>query len=192
MKRETLYKLFSSIPTLETERLILRKISLDDTDDMYEYSKDPDVSRYLTWSPHEDKGYTFEYIKYLQGRYKAGDIFDWAMIYKENGKMIGTGGFARIDCPNDCGEIGYVINPKYHRLGIATEFLGRIIKFGFENLALNRIECRFMPDNIASRKVMEKNGMVFEGINRESALIKGMYRDIGICAILKEDFYKNT
>lgn len=192
MRKEHISKIFSDIPVLKTERFILRKISLDDTDDMYEYAKNADVTKYLTWSPHESKTHTFEYISYLQNRYASGEFFDWAVVCKDSGKMIGTFGFTRFDFKNDGGEIGYVLNPEYHGKGIATEILGRVIRYGFENLGLERIECRFMVKNIASRRVMEKNGMQFEGFRRKGMLVKGEYKDIGICSIIREDFLKNS
>ena len=187
MKKEHIYRIFSKIPTLETDRFILRQIILDDIDDMYEYAKNPEVAEYLTWSPHIDKAYTFEYVSYLQDRYKAGEFYDWAVVDKASGKMIGTCGFTRFDYFNDCGEIGYVINPNFQGQGVATEVLGRTIRFGFEKLNLHRIECRFMIENEGSRRVMEKNGMTFEGVRRGGALIKGSYRDIGICSIINTD-----
>ena len=190
MKKESICRIFSDIPTLSTDRFILRKLSLDDTDDMYEYAKNADVTRYLTWSPHTNKAFTLEYLTYLQTRYRAGEFYDWAIIYKASGKMIGTCGFTKIDCKNDIAEIGYVINPNYHGQGIATEVVGRVIKYGFENLMLNRIECRFIEGNDASRRVMEKNSMQFEGIMRGGMLIKGDYKNIGICAILRKDFFE--
>ena len=190
MKKEAIRRIFANIPTLETERFFLRKLSIDDTDDMYEYSKNPEVSKFLTWSPHVNKQYTYEYLQYLQNRYRCGDFYDWAVICKDSGKMIGTCGFTRFDLPNDSGEIGYVINPDFRGKGIATEVCGRVIEFGFENLALNRLECKFMAENTASRRVMEKNGMIFEGYRRKGMLVKGTYRDIGICSILKEEFSK--
>ena len=190
MKRENVSRIFSKIPTLTTERFILRRISIDDSDDMYEYAQNKEVTKFLTWSPHENKGHTFEYLAYLQTRYASGEFFDWAIVCKESGKMIGTCGFTRFDYKNDCAEVGYVLNPQYHGQGIMTEVVGRVIRFGFENLALNRIECRFIEGNIASRRVMEKNGMQFEGVLRGGMLIKGEYKDIGVCAILKKDFSK--
>lgn len=190
MKKEHICRIFSNIPTLTTDRFILRKPSLDDTDDMYEYAKDVGVTKYLTWSPHADKAFTLEYLTYLQTRYKAGEFYDWAIVCKDSGKMIGTCGFTRIDCKNDLAEIGYVLNPQYHGKGIMTEVVGRIIKFGFENLSLNRIECKFIKGNDASLRVMEKNQMQFEGIIRGGMLIKGNYKDIGLCAILRKDFYE--
>ena len=190
MKREHISRIFSKIPTLTTDRFILRRLSPDDSDDMYEYAKDKEVTEFLTWSPHENKGFTLEYLTYLQTRYDSGEFFDWAIICKSSGKMIGTCGFTRFDYKNDCAEIGYVINPDYHGQGIATEVVARVVEFGFNDLLLNRIECRFIDGNTASRRVMEKNAMTFEGILRGGMLIKGDYKDIGICAILRKDFFE--
>ncbi len=188
MKREAICKVFSNIPTLETDRLILRKIKIDDVDDMYEYSKDHNVTKYLVWSPHPDKEYTFEYINYLQSRYKCGDFYDWGIVLKEENKMIGTCGFTRFDYINNSAEMGYVLNSEYHGRGIATEASKCVLKFGFEHLGINRIECKYIIGNDTSRRVMEKNGMTFEGIRREGMLVKGNYRDIGTCSILKNEF----
>ncbi len=190
MRKETIHSIFSNMPGLETERFLLRRLTLDDTDDMFEYSKNGEVTKYLTWSPHPDKAYTFDYLSYLQNRYKTGDFYDWAIVCKDSGKMIGTCGFTRFFFQHNGAEIGYVLNPDYHGKGIATEVSARVIRFGFEKLLLERIECKFMIENEASRKVMEKNGMVFEGVSRKGMLIKGSYRDIGTCAILREDFFK--
>ena len=192
MKKELIYSIFSNMPTLETDRFILRRLNVDDADDMYEYAKCAEVTKYLTWSPHLDKTYTLEYLIYLQNRYKTGDFFDWAVVCKDSGKMIGTCGFTRFFFSHNGAEIGYVLNPAYHGKGIATEVVGRVIRYGFENLALERIEGNFMIENEASRRVMEKNGMVFEGVHRNGMLIKGVYRNVGICAIIKEDFFKNV
>ena len=191
MKKETIYNIFTNMPKLETERLLLRKMCLDDTDDMYEYSKDPEVTKYLSWSPHESKAYTYDYLMYLQNRYKTGDFFDWAIVCKQSDKMIGTCGFTRFDFPNNSAEVGYVINPKFKGQGIATEASARVIRYGFETLRLERIECKFMIGNDASRRVMEKNGMTFEGIRRHGMLIKGEYKDVGVCSIIAKDFFKN-
>ena len=190
MKREAVYSIFSRIPTLQTERIVLRKLSMDDTDDMYEYACRSDVTEFLTWSPHPDKAHTFDNLSYLQKRYKTGDFFDWAIVCRDTEKMIGTCGFTRFDFANNSAEIGYVINPEFKGNGIATEVVGRVIRFGFENLDLNRIECRFITENNASRRVMEKNRMTFEGVRREGMLIKGTYRDIGVCSILRSDFFE--
>ncbi len=191
MKKEVICRIFSNIPTLYTDRLILRRIRVYDADDMFEYSSDTSVTKYLTWSPHEDRAYTMDYLNYVQTRYNTGDFYDWGVIDRESGRMIGTCGFTRFDYVNNSAELGYVLNSAFWGKGIAAEACASVMKFGFEKLALNRIECKYIVENEASRRVMEKNRMTFEGIRREGMLIKGIYRDIGICSILRSEYIRN-
>lgn len=188
MKKEKLYRVFSHLPELETPRLLLRGMRVSDAEDMFEYARRPEVTRFLTWNPHPDREYTREYLQYLGGRYAAGAFYDWAVIEKESGKMIGTCGFTSFNCSSDVGEVGYVLNPNYWGKGLATEALARVVRFGFEVLDLHRIEARFMRGNHRSRRVMERVGMVYEGMLREGMAVKGVYRDIGICSILRAEW----
>lgn len=187
MNKHELTRIFRSPPVLECRRLILRKIECRDYVDMYDYSRREDVTRYLLWSPHPSLSYTKGYIHTLQHHYKNGDFYDWAITVKEGG-MIGTVGFTRLDFQNNCGEIGYVLNPRYHGRGYATEAASAILRFGFTRLGLNRIEAHYMAENLASRRVMEKLGMHYEGTLRQSMRVKGIYRDIGICAITRAEY----
>lgn len=189
MKREEIYRIFSNIPTMQTERLTLRRLMVSDARDMYEYSKDEEVTRYLTWEAHPDPSYTREYLQYLGTHYNVGDFFDWGVVLASEDKMIGTCGFTRFDYNNNCGEVGYVINPAYRGRGIAVEALESVMQFGFEELGLNRIEAKFMEGNDASMRVMEKVGMTFEGYHRSSMLVKGEYRTIGVSAILRDEYF---
>ncbi len=188
MKKEKIYRTFSHLPELTTERLTLRKLLVADTSDMYEYASRPDVTKYLTWQPHPDRAYTREYLQYIGGRYAAGMFYDWAMIYEPDCKMVGTCGFTAFHCSSDCAEVGYVLNPEYWGRGIASEALARVLDFGFGELGLHRIEARFIEGNDRSRRVMEKCGMTFEGILRENMLVKGEYVNVGICSVLKSEW----
>ena len=189
MKKEKLYRVFSHMPELTTERLTLRRMLVSDTEDMYAYACQPDVTRYLTWYPHTDRTYTREYLQYLGGRYAMGMFYDWAIVYEPDGKMVGTCGFTSFNCAADSAEVGYVLNPAYWGKGIASEALHRVLAFGFEELKLHRIEARFICGNQRSRRVMEKAGMRFEGILREGMLVKGKYVDVGICSILCHEWH---
>ena len=188
MKKEAICRIFSHMPELQTERLILRRMRVSDAEDMYHYARRPEVTRYLLWSPHPDIYHTQDYLRYLATRYAAGTFYDWGVILKQNGRMIGTCGFTTIDCAHDAAEIGYVLNPDYHGMGIATEAVEAVLAFGFDKLLLHRIEARFMEGNDASLRVMEKVGMRFEGYQRESMLIKGRYRTIGCCSLLSSEY----
>lgn len=188
MKREHIYEVFSKIPTFETEHLIIRPMRMFDAFDMYEYARMPETSTFLTWGPHTDIEYTKNYLAFVISKYKAGEFYDWAVTLKgEENKMIGTCGFSRIDFSNDVGEIGYVINPDFQGNGYATEAVRAIMRFGFEKLDFNRIEAKFIIGNDASLAVMQKCGMQYEGMARGAMLIKGRYRDIGTCAILRSE-----
>ncbi len=188
MKCETVYRIFSRLPTLKTERLTLRPMQVSDCFDMYDYAKRPAVTKYLTWSPHPDLEYTKEYLQYIANHYKLGDFYDWAVVLREEDRMIGTCGFTRFHFQHDAAEVGYVLNPDYHGRGYATEALSAVMGFGFRELLLHRIEAKYIIGNDASRRVMEKCGMTFEGVRRGEMLIGGAYRDIGVCAILNKEF----
>ncbi|MBQ9132339.1 MAG: GNAT family N-acetyltransferase [Clostridia bacterium] len=190
MKKEKIYRVFSHIPELFTKRLTLRRMMVADATDMYEYASRPDVTKYLTWHPHPDRTYTREYLQYLGNRYAAGMFYDWAIVYEPDGKMVGTCGFTSFNCSSDSAEVGYVLNPEYWGKGIAPEALSRVLRFGFEELKLHRIEARFISENKRSRRVMEKVGMTFEGVLREGMLVKGAYVDVGICSILASEWWE--
>lgn len=188
MKKETVYRIFSNIPTLKTERLSLRAMHPIDAEDMYDYARRDEVTKYLLWSSHPSIAYTKDYLRYIQNRYALGDFYDWAIIHRESRKMIGTCGFTKIDTANNCAEIGYVLNTDFRGRGLAPEAAKRLLEFGFEELGLNRIEARFMQGNDASKRVMEKIGMTFEGYHRDLVYVKGSYRTVGVCAIIRGDW----
>ena len=184
-------KVFVKPPRIETDRLILRAMTKRDADDMFEYACDPNVTRYLMWSPHEDRDQTKRYLKRIEASYKKGEFYDWGVELRSERKFIGTCGITSLDLPNNTAEVGYVINPRYWNMGIATEAVGTVIGFLFDKLGFNRVEARYMTGNDASRRVMEKCGMTFEGVRRSSLFVRDGYVDVGVCAITAQD-YKNA
>lgn len=188
MKKQTIYTLFSRIPTLETPRLLLRGLRVSDALDMYDYASRPEVTEFLLWTPHPDIQHTKEYLTYIGQRYRTGDFFDWAIIYKADGRMIGTCGFTSFDYQADNAEIGYVLHPDYRGQGLATEAVHRVLSFGFHQLAVHRIEARFIEGNDASLRLMRRVGMTFEGWARDAMKVKGVYRTIGVCSILQHEY----
>lgn len=188
MKMGFFARLFSKMPEMETDRMIFRSVKRGDCKDIFEYSSDPRTSQYLLWDPHESIEYTKSFIEIILSKYKIGEYNDWALVLKENKKMIGTCGFTRIDERNGVAEIGYVLNPKYWGMGLATEAAKKVIDFAFNELGVNRVEARFIFGNEASQKVMNKVGMKFEGYQRESLFSKGKFKTIGISSILKREY----
>lgn len=180
--------IFKNIPTLKTDRLTLRKIECRDLSDVYEYTSDPLVPKYLMWHPHQTREYTKSYLKYMNKLYKKGKFYDWGIEFC--GKLIGTVGFSSINIKNNSAEIGYVLNSKFWNKGIASEAVNEILKFAFCILDMQRVEAVFLPENEKSREVLKKCGMKFEGVHRSALLVKGEYRDVETFAIIKADYFK--
>jgi len=188
MNKQQLARIFAHPPELVTQRLILRKLQVSDYADMYEYSRLEEVTRYLLWDPHPDEHYTLRYLDSLQVQYRNGMCYDWGVVWRENGKLIGTCGFTSFDLPNNRAEVGYVINPAYRGRGVAPEALMAVLDFAFNELKIHRVEAKYINGNDASRRVMEKCAMTFEGILRSYLYVKREYRDVGICSILADEF----
>ncbi len=188
MKKGKTLKIFKKIPMLTTERLTLRKMSVYDSGDMYDYARRPIVTKYLLWEEHESEQQTYDFLSYVSDAYKRGDYFDWAVTLTDSGKMIGTCGFTSFDFDHGRVEVGYVLNPDFWGQGIATEAVGAVIEFAFTELNANRVEIHFIEGNNASLRVAEKCGMTFEGYLKQYMLIKGEYKNIGFAAITRDQF----
>lgn len=182
-------EVFSDPPSLHSERLDLVKISPEHAVDMYEYSSDPDVTKYLTWSCHSSVKETERYIKLLQKKYTAGVFNDWGLIHKESGKFIGTCGFTSFDHQNNTAEIGYVLAKPYWGNGFAAEAAKTVMEFGFEKFGLDGYFAKCMEGNDASMRVMQKVGMSFEGIYKNGMFIKGSYKTIIVYNVTREKYF---
>ena len=191
METDEILKIFKNPPILECDRIILRKMDRSFADDMFEYASNPAVTKYLTWDVHPNRRFSYNYLGYVNSRYRTGEFFDWAITMRDSGKMIGTCGFTRFNFSSYSAEIGFVLNPKYWGYSIAPEASRRVIRFGFDTLELHRIEARYMENNIQSRRVMEKSGMTFEGIYRDMMLVRGQFVSVGVCSILRSEFNRD-
>ena len=189
MNEQHLWTLILRMPRLEGERVILRKLTPRDAGDVYEYSSNPEITKYLSWSEHESVAYTKKYLKYVTKRYKSGEFLDWGIEEKETGKLIGTCGYTSVNIDNLAAEIGYVINPKYQKMGYGRECVRLILDYSFGDLELNRLSARVNPSNLPSIRLLEELSFVCEGRGKKEALIKGEFWDILHYALCREDYY---
>jgi len=192
MNREEILRTFRDPPVLQTKRLVLRRMLKSDYKDMYAYACQPQVTRYLLWDPHDSEAFTYKYLQFVQSRYRSGEFYDWAVVCREDNKMIGTCGFTRLNSEHNSAEIGYVLNPDYWGMGLAAEAASAILRFGFVDLRLYRIEAKYMLGNERSRRVMEKIGMTYEGTLRHSMHVRGEYVSVGICSILRGEYFRES
>ena len=184
-----LLKRFKNIPTLKTERLILRRIERSDLEDVFAYASDPKVPEYLLWSVHPSRAYTKAYLALLQKRYALGEFYDWGIEY--NGHIVGTVGFTSFSPEHSIGEVGYVLSSKVWGKGIASEALAKIMEYGFLELGLNRLEARFMVGNDKSKSLLLRSGFSAEGVIRSGVFAKGDYKDVELYSILRSEYFKS-
>ena len=186
-----LLDILAHLPTIETERLLLRKITLNDASDMFEYASNPEVSEYTMWSTHTSIEDTKYFLQSLTKMYKRRELVDWGIVHKAEKKFIGTCGFVEWSMTHSRAEIGYALSRRYWGEGYMSEAVNAVIEFGFREMLLNRIMTRCEVNNIASARVMEKVGMQLEGILRQHLFVKGRYWDLKIYSILREEFFDN-
>jgi len=184
------YDPFGYMPDLETERLRLRKLTMRDAQDIYDYSKDPLVAKYVLWDAHRGISESRAYLRFMLRKYRMGEPASWGIELKSSGKIIGTIGYMWIQSDNAAAEVGYSLSRAHWGQGIMTEALGAVIDYAFTSLHLNRVEAIHEPDNPASGAVMRKCGMQYEGHLRQKLMNKGRYVDVDMYAILREDYVR--
>lgn len=165
------------------QRILLRPVSLQDANDMFEYAADKETTRFL-FESHKNLEATKKtiaefFVKDPMGKY--------AIVLKENNKMIGTIDL-RVDANHKKAELGYILNKQFWGNGYVTEAANLLIELGFQTLGLERIYAMYDIKNQASGRVMERLGMTSEGILRKNRLVKGQFSDDECYAILREEY----
>ena len=181
-------RILKDLPTLETERLILRKMTPADAEAVFAYASDPEVTHYVIWDTHRTIEDSESFLRSTVERYENAEAADWGIVCKENGRFVGGCGIVEWDLDHARAEMGYVLSREYWGQGLMPEAVRAMISFGFERMGLNRIEARCMVENVASARVMEKAGMTYKGTLRQREFIKGAYRDIKLYAILRSEY----
>lgn len=177
---------------LETERLLLRKGTISDANQVYEnYGKDPLVSKYVVWNQHLSVEDAVKLMEKWQESYESKASYKWLVIEKNSQKIIGSITAVKVDEKNKTVAIGYCYGSKWWNKGYATETLKRVIKFFFEEVGVETIYANHLTSNIASGKVMKKAGMIFEGTLRNRMIDKITNKPMGLetYSITKEDYY---
>ena len=179
--------------TLETERLILRRFTADDTEAVYNnWTSDNEISKYMRWEHHKNINETRIKIDDWLERYNKNNFYQWAIIIKGSDEPIGAIGLFIVNESDKCGDFGYCISRKYWGRGITTEALRVVLNFAFEVVGFNRIESYHSINNPASGKVMINAGMKFEGLARQKYKSNVGFEDCNMYSMIRGDFYNRT
>lgn len=155
---ENVYKRFFHIPwtALETKRCILREMTEDDVDDLYEIYRDASITKY-TENLYADRDEEVAYIRdYIKNVYYMCGLGMWLIVEKETGKIIGRAGLAWRE-GYDTAEIGFVVARGYQRKGYAYEVCSAIIELCKEN-EMEQLRVIYHADNMASHNLCKKLG----------------------------------
>ena len=149
-------------PILETERLLLRPLKISDAETIYNnWATDPEVIKYVRWNAHQSIDVTVEWLSSAEENITSEKNYDWGFILKETGEMIGSGGVYYND-EQKMFEIGYVTMKKYWNKGLTTEAAKVIVDFAVNELNQTTLYACYAKENIASGRIMEKCGFVYQ------------------------------
>lgn len=168
---------------LETERLLFRRVTMNDLDKIVETRSDPDVNKYLGGPEAQNREAIEKRMPFYIGCFEKFGFGFSSMIWKETGEVIGSAGLSPL---GDTGEIevGYNMIKPFWGKGIGTEAAMGWLSYGFNTAGLERIVAVAHQENHASQNIMKKCGMTFENITRHYEM------DCVLYAISKDEFFR--
>ncbi|MEM1175852.1 MAG: GNAT family N-acetyltransferase [Pseudomonadota bacterium] len=178
-------------PTLTTPRLVLRPFRREDASRVKRLAGEREVADATSQIPHPyEDGMAEQWIATHDEAFAERKHATFALTLRDEGELVGACALS-IDRQASRGELGYWIGKPYWHHGFATEAGRAVMAFGFEFLELNRIYARHLARNAPSGRVMEKLGMLKEGVARQDAVMWGEYEDVVSYGILRVDWLKS-
>lgn len=175
---------------IQTERLVLRQFRHDDYRDMFKWASNPEVVKYLSYDPHETLEVSKAVTDMWVEAYESPETYNWAIEFQK--KVIGNISVVAMESECFSCHLGWQIDVPFWNQGIMTEAAQAIVNYLFEIVGFDRITSGHDIRNIGSGRVMEKIGMIREGVFRRYIYQKdGSIGDKAYYAILKSDWARN-
>ncbi len=181
---------FNPFPTLFTERLLLRRITVNDANDFLNFRANKFVAAALDKDPLPDIKSAINYIVSLEINISLGKQIAWAITLKNTTKLIGDIAFYKIDDKNYRAEMGYALLPEFQQMGICSEAMNVVLPYGFSQMNLHSIEAQINPVNFKSENLLLKNGFIKEGHIKQNYFFNNNFTDTGIYSLLKSNYIK--
>lgn len=173
--------------TIESERLLLRKLCLDDADGIFEGFGDEVAMEYWSHVAFSDLSQAKQLIENEIKWWDAGSALRMAIVLKESNEFVGSICIHSFNDVSKRAEIGYLLNRRFWRQGIMSEALKAVSTYAFVELGLNRLEADIDPKNKASAHLLLKSCFVLEGYLREKWIVNGVTSDSEIYGLLARD-----
>ena len=173
--------------SLSTNRLTLRRVIADDAPHLLAYLSKPEVVRHMGLDPFTSLEDALEEIAWYDSILEEGTGVRWGITLTGQDEVIGSCGFLNVSSKHHRAEIGFELSPDYWGQGIAHEALEVVVRHGFAQLGLHRIEALVEPTNIASQRLLERVGFIREGLLRGYEFTQGKYDDLYMYSLLETD-----
>jgi [ribosomal protein S5]-alanine N-acetyltransferase len=181
---------FTHFPTLTTQRLRLRQVEPSDTDALFAFKSDAEVTHAYGQEPHASPADSLAWIQRLRTDYERRDALFWALTLKAEERVIGECLFWNFDPAFHYAELGYELHPTYWHQGLMAEAVTAILSFGFGELGLHRVEANPLAENETCRKFLLKLGFTHEGTLRQRVFFRGSYLDQLYFGLLEDEWRK--
>jgi ribosomal-protein-alanine N-acetyltransferase len=175
------------VPVLESERLTLRGLRVDDAGDLFEVYSDPEVMRYWSSLPHPDRRRTRESIESIIAEVERGETLQWAIERRADGRVLGAITLM-LEQRQPRAELGYILGREHWGQRYAGEAQRRAIDYAFDELGLHRLEADTHPENTASSRSLERLGFRREGLLRERWQVGEAFSDSVVWGLLASDW----
>lgn len=175
---------FDPFPELYTERLALRRITDEDTDELFLLRSDSGAMQYIDRPLALTPADAVKLIRVIDDLMINGDGITWGIYLKTAPGLIGTIGLWRIIKEHYRAEIGYLLSPAWQRRGLMQEAMEKVLDYGFSVIGLHSVEANVNPANEASIRILEKNHFVREAYFKENYLYNGVFKDSVIYSLL--------
>lgn len=177
-------------PTLYTDRLILRRINLEDAQDFFEIRSNKELMAALDKEPFKNMDELLCFLEQIESGINSNTSIAWAVCLKEDNKMIGHVGYHRIDFTNHRAEIGYALLSQFQNKGFGSEALKVILDIAFNQFNFHSLEADVNPANNPSIKLITKMGFIKEAHFRENYFFRNSFLDSAIYSLLKKDYLR--
>jgi ribosomal-protein-alanine N-acetyltransferase len=160
---------FSDPPVLHTERLVLRQITESDGEGLLSIFADDQVTEFYAWDRFTDVGQGHELAARTAGQFRQREAIRWGLVLPGAPHIIGTCGYTGWSQENRFALLGYDLARDYWRRGLMSEAVAAVLRFGFEQMALHRVEATVLTGNTASAALLSRAGFQREGVSAEAA-----------------------
>lgn len=176
---------FDHFPVIQTERLVLRKIQLEDAVEIKKMRQNNRVNQFIARNPISGEEEAKELVRKTADAFIGKQGIGWAGVLRDRAEIIGTCGFNRIDYLNNRAEIGGELSVDYWGKNIALEAVQAIVDFGFRQMNLHAIEAVLSPENRGAIYLLESLGFEKEAHFKERIYFNNTYSDMAVYTLLK-------